>query len=604
MTASVRVRYFLSFLMLASFVVLTVGLYLEDVLGNWFEAQVAAELRRHALTGRSLAENQPPAKAGIPWDALANHFDHDRTFQVTFIDADGTVLGDSQHDAEALRTMPNHATKPEIVAAIERGLGQNHRYSTTAGVHRLYVAVPFRHPTWGTGVVRVAVTMDAVQAVKNRLHQALFVAGCLASLLAVALSDVSSQWATRSLRYVIARAQNMAASTSLPKIDIPLHDEIAGLVGSLNLLAEAKNNTLAQLAEQQSKMAAVLQSMSEGVIALDGNHRITLMNRLVLELLRLPHPLIGKPLRMALPAAAVDELGGEAYPSKTFSTEFDLDGPSPRRVTAVMTPLHKHQGYVIVLHDVTEIRRLDRVRRDFVANVSHELRTPVSVLQANAQTLLGGALKDKKYSRVLAEAMERNANRLARLISDLLDLSRLEAGRALVPLKSLAPLPLSPLVQETVDLMFVAAREKQATVENRIPPHCVVQVDEEALRRILINFLDNALNYTPPKTHIIIRWNTEAKQARMEVEDNGPGVEAHHRDRLFERFYRGNTGRTRRVGDAGGGTGLGLSIVKHLAENMKETVGMEPVDPHGSRFWVTLTTAVEDHGGGPRGSSP
>ena len=582
MTFSVRARHFFSFLMLASVVVLTVGLCLEDVLGSWFNAQIAAELRRHAFTGRALIEMQEKLSAESNLDPLADLFGQDLALRVTFIGADGRVLGDSQRSGDALLAMENHGKRPEVLAALLGGFGQSERYSTTLSRSMLYVAVPFHHSKGFVGVVRVAMSVENVKIIKAHLRKALIIAGFLAVLVAISLSDFSSQWATRSLRYVIALAQSMASSTSFYRIDVHPNDEMAGLVGSINLLAEEKNNTLVQLSEQKSKMAAVLQSMGEGVIALDGQQCITLMNRSVLELLHLPSPLIGRPLGEVLPSKAFNELGLNTHRLETFSTEFDLDGPSLCQVTAVMTPLHDHQGYVIVLRDVTEIRRLEQVRRDFIANVSHELRTPVSVIQANAQTLLAGALKDKKYSRVLADAMERNANRLGRIISDLLDLSRLEADHFSLELTTVE---LLLIVQEAVELMRASATEKQNTLDISVPPSFSVQADEEALRRILINFLDNAIKYTPPKTNIIVRVRDIGHQLRLEVLDDGPGVASMHKDRIFERFYRVDSGRTRKMG----GTGLGLSIVKHLAEKMGQSVGMEAVEPHGSLFWVTLS---------------
>lgn len=589
MNFSVRSRYFLSFLMLAAAVVLTVGFYLENVLGNWFDAQITAELRRHALTGRAMAEKQQQLLAGTNLDQLADIFGYDSTLRVTYIGMDGQVLGDSQRDGKALSAMENHGMRPEVLAAIKEGVGQSRRYSTTLSQPMLYVAVPFKHSQGMAGVVRVAMSLENIQSIKSHLRQALLVAGFIAAVIAISLSDASAQWATRSLRYVIARAQSMASSSTTPIIEVHPNDEMAGLVGSLNLLAEEKNNTLAQLAEQKFKMASVLQNMDEGVISLDDKQVITLMNRSVLELLQLSESMIGRPFAKVFSAKPFTELTRQlnGQHQQGFSTEFELDGASSRRVTAVMTPLHEHQGHVIVLRDVTEIRRLEQVRRDFVANVSHELRTPVSVIQANAQTLLNGALKDKKYSRVLADAMERNANRLARIISDLLDLSRLEANHYTLELNVLA---IRKVVVETVELLTETANEKQITIAVDVPENVYIQVDEEALHRILINFIDNAIKYTPPETQIMVRVQEDSEaELRLEVEDNGPGVAPHHRDRLFERFYRVDSGRTRKMG----GTGLGLSIVKHLAENMGEKVGMEAVKPQGSLFWLSLTRPTD-----------
>ena len=581
-TIGVQGRYFLSFLMLASVVVITVGSYLEDTLGHWLDTQVTAELRRHALSARTLIEKRNISLTKEELDPLAHIFGQDLSLRITFIDASGRVLGDSQRDKNSLLDMENHKDRPEVQEALRGGLGQSKRYSTTLSHAMLYVAIPFHTPQGSIGVVRTAMSLENIRAIKIRLRWVLAVAGLLAAILAASMSRVSAQWATRSLRYVMALAQSMANKTPLPKVDVHPNDEMAGLVGSLNLLAEEKDNTLTQLSEQKSKMAAVLQSMGEGVIALDGNRCITLMNRSVVELLQLSQPLIGQPLDTVFSQKTVAELGLNTLPSEPCSVEFDLDGTPPRRVMVVMTPLHKHPGHVIVLRDVTEIRRLEQVRRDFIANVSHELRTPVSVIQANAQTLLNGALKDKKYSHILADAIERNATRLARIISDLLDLSRLESEHYI---QELTRMEILPIVLEVIELMTDKAKEKKIDIETSIPQNFFALTDEELLRRILINFLDNAIKYTPIKSRIDIRIQENSDRYQLEVVDNGPGIAPIHQGRLFERFYRVDSGRSRKMG----GTGLGLSIVKHLAEKMGESVGMKDADPQGSLFWVTLS---------------
>ncbi|MEO5339512.1 MAG: ATP-binding protein [Magnetococcus sp. MYC-9] len=584
MTFDIRGKYILSFLLLLLVTILVADLYLEYALGEWLESQLVAGLRRHANTGRTLVEAQEPPLTMEKLEPLVRLLGRDPELRITLVAADGQVLGDSQRDDETLRAMENHGHRPEVVAAMQEGFGQDKRYSSTLSKVMLYVAVPFHHPQGIHGVVRVAVGLESVQAVQHRLHWVLAVAGLIAIVTALLLSGFSAHWATHSQRHVIAYARGIARSTRAPRIEIHANDAMAELASSLNLLAEEKDETLARLSEQQSKMAAVLQSMGEGVIALDGQQCITLMNRSVLELLGLNAPLLGQPAASLLPAQAIAELGLSRVPLpvQPFSTEFDLEVPPSRRVMAVMTPLHEHQGHVIVLRDVTEKRRLDLVRRDFVANVSHELRTPVSVMQANAQTLLDGALEDPRYSRLLVDAMERNATRLARIIADLLDLSRLDANQLVMERHMFH---LLPIVQEVVELLRRNANEKQITLQVEVAPEQTVYADTEALRRILTNFLDNGIKYVPNHALIQVRACERPGGVRLEVVDNGPGIAPQHRDRLFERFYRVDSGRSRKMG----GTGLGLAIVKHLAENMGEQVGMEAVEPKGSLFWVTLS---------------
>ncbi|WP_130470193.1 ATP-binding protein [Candidatus Magnetaquicoccus inordinatus] len=588
MVLDLRSKYVLSFLLLVLIAIVTANIYLEYSLGEWLENQLVTELRRHAQIGRVLAESRELSTIEHNPDRLAGLFGQDPGIRITYIGDDGKVLGDSHRNGAALRSMDNHGQRPEVVAALQDGLGISRRESATMEQGMLYVALPFHSPDGGgQGVVRAALPLEGVQALTSRLRLSIIVAGLIAIMTAISLSGLFAHWTTYSQRHVIACAQTMAHSSRAPRIEIHANDALAGLASSLNLLAEEKNETLALLAERQSQMLAVLQSMHEGVIALDGRLQITLMNRSVMELLHLSQAPVGEAVQNIVPLRMCAELGLDRHylPSQPFSTEFALDGPVERRVTAVVTPLHEHSGHVIVLRDVTEKRRLDAMRRDFVANVSHELRTPVSVLQANAQTLLEGALEDKKYSRILVSAMERNASRLAKLIADLLDLSRLEADQFAMEVQSLE---LLPIVLDVVDLVRVTAQEKEIELQVEVEAEMSILADAEVLRRILINFLDNAVKYIPNHSHVVVRTREQHGQWRLEVVDDGPGIAPQHRDRVFERFYRVDSGRSRKMG----GTGLGLSIVKHLAEKMGEAVGMEAIVPQGSLFWLSLSRVI------------
>jgi two-component system phosphate regulon sensor histidine kinase PhoR len=245
------------------------------------------------------------------------------------------------------------------------------------------------------------------------------------------------------------------------------------------------------------------------------------------------------------------------------------------------THLRAGEGRVVVLQDVTELRRLETVRQDFVANVSHELRTPVSVIRANAETLLAGALSDPERARQFVEALHRSSERLSALIADLLDISRIDSGEMHIDLQ---PLAVAPLVRAAIENLGAAAGQKGLDLTADLPDELAARVDERALTQVLVNLLDNALKYTPAGGYIEIRGTSTADGVRIEVRDDGPGIEARLRERIFERFYRVDRGRSREMG----GTGLGLSIVKNLVEAMGGRVGVEPNRPRGSVFWILL----------------
>jgi two-component system phosphate regulon sensor histidine kinase PhoR len=258
--------------------------------------------------------------------------------------------------------------------------------------------------------------------------------------------------------------------------------------------------------------------------------------------------------------------------------------PAGVRLVAQVAPARSGDGAMLLLQDVTSMRRLETIRRDFVANVSHELRTPVSIIRANAETLLSGALDDPRFAGKMVDAIHRNAERLARILADLLDLSRLEAGQYRIELNALA---LAPAIEQAAASVETAAAAKQIAVTADVAADLVAAADAKALDQILVNLIENAVKYTPPGGHVWITARSRGERVRIEVRDDGPGIAPKDRERIFERFYRVDPGRSRDLG----GTGLGLSIVKHLVESLQGAIGVDPNHPAGSVFWVELRAA-------------
>jgi len=339
------------------------------------------------------------------------------------------------------------------------------------------------------------------------------------------------------------------------------------------------------LRDERNRISAVLEGMSEAVIALNETRQITMVNRRALALLDMERPPIGGTLLEAIRSPILEQIVQQALAGIPASGEFEVGLEPVRRLLARATPLEANGGCVVVLMDVTELRRLERVRRDFLANVSHELRTPVSVIRANAETLLDGALHDGEHAVRFLESIMRDSERLSNLVADLLDLSRIESDEFSpdrVPVKILAT------VRGVVATIEEMATAKNQAVTVEVEEGLVVRGDPQAIEQVLLNLADNAVKYTPEGGTINIRAaRAEAGTIGIEVEDDGPGIEPPHRDRIFERFYRVDAGRSR----AQGGTGLGLSIVRNLVEAMEGEVGFAPARPHGSIFRVTLPAA-------------
>jgi phosphate transport system regulatory protein PhoU len=362
-------------------------------------------------------------------------------------------------------------------------------------------------------------------------------------------------------------------------------------------LATELESAAQSLAEERDLVAKVVTAMTEAVIAVDRDLHITLVNPAAAELLGLSEKAPGMALVEAVRVPALVELAERCQEKGTDIARFDLVSGQLRHVMARATALEAAGGLVIVLHDVTESRRLEAMRRDFVANVSHELRTPVSVIRANAEMLLDGALDDPTTTRTFLTALSRNAERLAGIIADLLDLARIESG---VEPMELELLRLAPIANRVVESLDGLVRERRTQVRSEVDPGFAVRADPRATDHVLTNLISNAIQHNPASTRVVIRARANPEVARIEVIDDGPGIPQAHRSRIFERFYRLDPGRSREMG----GTGLGLSIVKRLVHAMGGRVGVDQAEPRGSLFWFELPATQTPVEGGRRGRAP
>jgi two-component system phosphate regulon sensor histidine kinase PhoR len=576
----VRGKLFAVSVLMVLSVVLLSGAYLESEIRGWAQGRDEVELLAQArVAAVALAHEQVGA------DPLADRLGAASGARVTIIDTSGHVLGDSQVEAHDLPTVGPHGDRPEVREAVASGHGRATRRSETVGVDMLYVAVPFATPGL-EGVIRVARPLEQTDAAIRRMRIALAIAGLLGLAGAVVLSGFTSHFMARTLRGLVQDARRAADGEEKRPPNGPETEDLRGMAGSLKSLSAELESTVATLAAERSRFEAVLESMDEGVVAVDEAQQLTMINRAALALLSLSTEHGGSTLAERIPIPSLHELVQQALAGHPERREFETRSTPPRQVLAYASPLRSRQGAVVVMHDVTEIRRLERIRRDFVANVSHELRTPVSIIRANAETLLDGAIEKPDIARRFLEAQLRSADRLSALVADLLEISRIEAGTYEVNPDVVG---LAAMVEHTIDSVEQLAQEKGITITSDVAEDMTVWADQQALEQVLLNLVDNAVKYTPAGGKIVVRGKRLGETIRIEVEDNGPGIEARHRTRVFERFYRVDKGRSREVG----GTGLGLAIVKHLAEAMEGQVGVAPAEPHGSIFWVHLPASSE-----------
>lgn len=532
------------------------------------------------------------------WDALADRLGKASKARVTLIAADGRVLGDSEVSTDEVRALENHAERPEVAQALTSGRGISERNSATIGQSQLYVAVPVsRSRSGGPKVARLSIQLEEVEGALESLEKGLLLASVLGLAIAVLLASFAAKSLANTATHLTEVARRMADGDLTARARIRKEDELGPLGAGLDLLATNLSTTLDELTSERDKMSSILESMREGVMLIDPSGHIQHVNPALREMLLLNNDVVGKTLLETVRQSELHELLEAAKKSrKPGSGEIEVRGLKPRILLVQVQPVPE-QGWLLVFLDVTEMRRLEGMRRDFVANVSHELRTPVASIHSAAETLMGGAKDDAKFAGRFIDIIDRNAIRLRDLVEDLLSLSSIEAGSFRLRKEALA---LRPFVLQVLGMFDGRIKSRALEIKLDFPEDLPsVKADGRAMEHILSNLIDNAIKYTSDGDAIRIRATRVGDMVEIGVADTGPGIPEEHLARLFERFYRVDKGRSRDLG----GTGLGLSIVKHLVEAHGGNVGVESTLGKGTRFWVTLPVAREEMRSHPSASS-
>jgi two-component system phosphate regulon sensor histidine kinase PhoR len=545
-------------------------------------------LARASLVARDVSLLDAAMDDRAPWDGLADALGAASGVRVTIIRDDGEVIGDSEVATAALVQVENHGARPEVVEAMRAGMGSSSRMSSTLGRPFLYVAVPFaraKEPARVVGVVRVAEPLERVERTVEGVRRLLVVAFLLALLVAIAMSSLAAHWMSRLVRELTDVARRMTTGDLSVRARLAGEDEVGELGRALDRLAGSLASSLGQLRSERDLQGRILDGMKEGVLVLDKEGRILLMNPALREMLLLAASDVGRLLIESVRHAELHELIEQARGEEgTVSDELEIPGIKPRRVLLHATALAGEQGGVLaVFVDVTDLRRLESLRRDFVANVSHELRTPVTAVRSAAETLRDAALKDPdpRTAERFVDIIVRNSERLQSLIEDLLELSRLESNQFSLKKEKVDVAVMANLV---LSLFRERAERKGIRLVAEIAPGLpIVETDQRAVEQVVSNLVDNAVKYCPAGSVVRLR-GVASDGVTISVEDTGPGIAAKHLPRLFERFYRVDAGRSRDVG----GTGLGLSIVKHLVEAMGGEVTVKSSVGEGSTFEVRL----------------
>ena len=521
--------------------------------------------------------------------------------RVTLVAADGTVLADSAVREADLSTVENHKSRPEIQQAFSSGHGQDIRPSHTTGERTMYRAI-LMQPSRDASplVVRVGLSMVVLDHEISELQQRLFLALGIAFPIALALSVWLTYSITKPLSDITSAAQRLSSGNQVFHIRTTARDEVGLLASTFNQLADQLHAKIDELSEDRAQLLAVLTSMVEGVMVLDSRGHVLQINPALERMFGISRvEARGRPCAELFRHQQLNDLVATMLRSGAHQQDEIVLPLSGRCLQIEASPAggerDNEASVVLVFHDMTELRRLEKIRKDFVANVSHELRTPLTSIKGYVEALLDGAKDDPAASAKFLDIILKQSDRLNLIIEDLLELSKIESGR--VSLKE-ELLELRAVIERTLSMMKPIADKNRhqliTTIDPSLPP---VAGDEDRLVQVLTNLLDNAIKYTPAGgtitvganlAHSVGKAEEQANAIDLSVTDTGIGIPEQDRPRVFERFYRVDKARSREMG----GTGLGLAIVKHIVEGHGGQVWVEANHPQGSRFVVRLPLPV------------
>ena len=505
--------------------------------------------------------------------------------RITILLADGSVVADSRRAPEE---MAGHGDREEVRQALETGAGSAVRFSETLGAGMFYYAVPIYVEDRLAGVARTSLYLNPIRVVLRLIYtRVLFGAGVVA-LIALVMSLAVSLAVKRPVRNMVGGVQRFARGDFTEPLEPPRLAEAAMLAESLNEMAARLDERLRSVTKERNQQEAVLSSMIEGVLAVDNREQVMTFNAAAVRLTGIDfegHP--ASELNAIAPhtplSRFVTEILASAQPRESEFGDLSQPGRILQAHGSVLRDAGGNGiGAVVVLNDVTRLRRLEQVRRDFVANVSHELRTPITSIKGFVETLLDGALEDPEDARRFLEIVAKQADRLNAILGDLLTLSGIEEGEEKASI-ALEVMPLRGTLEAALQLCANKASIKNITVHLDCAPTLAARINPSLLEQAVVNLVDNAIKYSPSGSDVLVKAG-ESNGMVIRVEDRGCGVAAEHLPRLFERFYRVDKARSRSLG----GTGLGLAIVKHVITAHGGRVSVESAPGIGSTFTIHL----------------
>ncbi|MEJ2701166.1 MAG: ATP-binding protein [Sedimentisphaerales bacterium] len=570
----------------AALVVIT--LYLSRLLPAFYYDQVTDGLQARA---RLIEQQVVPSLEANDFQRLeemAKQLGTRSSTRITIILPDGRVVADSDENPAI---MENHGNRPEFREALAEGLGRSLRFSGTLDQSMMYLALPIEEQGHVLAVLRTAIPATAIDENLRHIYHNIVLCVVIVAIAAAGVSLVLSRKISRPIAQMKETAQRFASGRFELRVPIPKQVELAELAQSLNEMARQLQERIETITRQRNEVEAILSSMTEGVLAVDVGGRIVSINRAAAKFLNTdPTRAKGRTVEEVVRNTDFQEfIHGIVNEERPSQTEMVLSGQKDRIVrlngTALTDSKNDKSGAVIVISDMTRMRRLEDVRRDFVANVSHELRTPITSIKGFAETLLEGAFKEPEKAERFLQIIAKHSDRLNAIVEDLLSLSSLEEASQARKI-TFESAPIRPVLDSVVAMSTIKAEDKDIAVELDCDDQTHAKINTVLLEQAVLNLVDNAIKYSEPKSRVRIEVRKEDETIAIAVRDSGSGIPREHQSRIFERFYVVDKSRSRKLG----GTGLGLAIVKHIAEVHGGYVTLQSSPGIGSTFTIHLPT--------------
>ena len=546
--------------------------------------QIETELSRQAKILRKSIANIIDAGDFFKLKAQVDEYAAASDSRITIILKDGYVIVDSDVEASKIDDLDNHSDRPEIISAFKNGYGSSKRYSSTVKKEMFYFAL-LDSSNDAERVIRISVPYESLDQILASLGNSITLIVVVGLIVAILASVLAGDYIRSSFMDLEKAAADISAGSykkkDLESLPIKRSDEIGSMARNISTISSNLREQISLIAKQRDQFGLVLDGLGEGIMVLDEDGTITFRKDQIMQILGLDEILNKSIADLNLPP--LKQIFKKALKKGQHESEFeiDTDGDDTKWILAHMNKAKATRELILVVHETTQLREMDSMRRDFVSNLSHELRTPVSVIKANSETLLGGALENSKDAKTFSKAILHNADRLSEMVTSLIDLSRIEYGDLKFVIE---PIIINQVVDTVISSFTNKAKRKNIELVFNRQSDVVVQTDAKAIERVLNNLVDNAFKYSSENTVIEIRARKQANFIRISVLDSGEGVPEEEQRFVFKRFYRTAKARA----NTKQGSGLGLAIVRNLVNNLQGEVGVETRKEGGSEFWFTI----------------